>query len=142
MSNYHLEDRTEIIVRFNEADPLGIVWHGHYLRYFEDGRESFGKKYGIAYLDCYREGFAVPVVSVHCDYKKPTRYGSTVIVVTTFKNTPAAKLNFDYQILDSETNALIATGYTTQVFVDAKSFQLQLTNPDFFEKWKKTWDLE
>ena len=43
--------RIEMAVRFNEADPLGIVWHGHYIRYFEDGREDFGKKYGLAYLD-------------------------------------------------------------------------------------------
>ena len=35
-----LTGRTEILVRFNEADPLGIVWHGHYIRYFEDGREE------------------------------------------------------------------------------------------------------
>ncbi len=38
-----LVSTTEVLVRFNEADPLGIVWHGHYIRYFEDGREDFGK---------------------------------------------------------------------------------------------------
>ncbi|MFP3594736.1 acyl-CoA thioesterase, partial [Chryseobacterium sp. SIMBA_038] len=27
----------EVRVRFNETDPLGIVWHGHYIVYFEDG---------------------------------------------------------------------------------------------------------
>jgi len=37
-----LNSTTKIQVRFNEADPLGIVWHGHYIRYFEDGREAFG----------------------------------------------------------------------------------------------------
>jgi hypothetical protein len=37
-----LIEKTAIPVRFNEADPLGIVWHGHYIRYFEDGREAFG----------------------------------------------------------------------------------------------------
>ena len=47
--------RTEILVRFNEADPLGIVWHGHYIRYFEDGREAFGNQYGIGYLDFYKK---------------------------------------------------------------------------------------
>ena len=56
-------------VRFNEADPLGIVWHGHYLRYFEDGREDFGKTYGLSYLDFYQHRIAVPVVSVDCQYK-------------------------------------------------------------------------
>ena len=36
-----LTDRKEIIVRFSEVDSMRIVWHGNYLKYFEDGRESF-----------------------------------------------------------------------------------------------------
>ncbi len=137
-----LTDQTEVIVRFNEADPLGIVWHGHYLRYFEDGREAFGKRYGVSYLDFYREGLAVPVVSVHCDFRKPLRYGDTVIVESTFVNSAAAKMRFEYRMFESESKALVATGYSVQVFVDAKTFDLQLTMPAFFEAWKKKWNLE
>ena len=58
--------KTEVLVRFNEADPLGIVWHGHYIRYFEDGREDFGKQFGIGYLDFYKNGLVIPVVNVDC----------------------------------------------------------------------------
>jgi acyl-CoA thioester hydrolase len=76
-----LSEDTEVVVRFNEADPLGIVWHGHYLRYFEDGREAFGKVHGISYLDCLRNDVAVPVVSVQCDYANPLRYGVQVWVL-------------------------------------------------------------
>src|SRR3954465_6228998 len=98
-----LTERVEILVRFNEADPLGIVWHGHYIRYFEDGREAFGKKYELSYLDVYKQGFAVPVVSVQCDYKRPLRYGERVLVECTYHNTPAAKLKFSYRLFDAET---------------------------------------
>ena len=136
-----LQEDTEVVVRFNEADPLGIVWHGHYIRYFEDGREAFGKKYGVSYLDFYREGIAVPVVSVQCDYKKPLRYGERVIVRCTYEATPAAKLRFNYNVYEADTQELVATGSTVQVFVDGKTFQLQLTVPEFFETWKKKWGL-
>ena len=139
--NNKLTDRLEVKVRFNEADPLGIVWHGHYIRYFEDGREAFGKKYEIAYLDFFREGFAVPVVSIQCDYKKPLRYGESVIVETTYIETPAAKLKFSYRIFEADTKELVATGSSVQVFVEAKTFHLQLTMPPFFETWKKKWNL-
>lgn len=128
---------TEVIARFNEADPLGIVWHGHYIRYFEDGREAFGKEHGIAYMDFYRHGIAVPIVSVHCDFKKPLKFGDTMIVETMYHNSPAAKIMFDYKVFQKRTNDLVATGSTVQVFVDAKTFQLQLTMPEFFEKWKE-----
>lgn len=136
-----LKDQTEVIVRFNEADPLGIVWHGHYVRYFEDGREAFGKRFGISYLDFYHQGLAVPVVSVQCDFKKPLRYGDSVIVESTFINSAAAKMKFEYKIFESRSNALVATGSSLQVFVDVKTFALQLTIPAFFEAWKKKWNL-
>src|SRR6187549_469324 len=89
-----LQEETEVAVRFNEADPLGIVWHGHYIRYCEDGREAFGKRYGVSYLDFYKQGYAVPVISIQCDYKKPLRYGERVIVSCFYDDTPAAKLKF------------------------------------------------
>lgn len=134
-----LQEKTEVVIRFNEADPLGIVWHGHYIRYFEDGREAFGKRYGITYLDFYRNDLVVPVVSVQCDFKKPLRYGHTVIVESTYHESLAAKIKFTYRILQSETLELVATGHSVQVFVDAKTFQLHLVIPDFFEEWKKKW---
>ena len=130
---------TEVTLRLNEAEPLGIVWHGHYLRYFEDGREAFGNQYGLSYLDFYRNGLAVPVVSVQCDYKKPLRYGDKVIVETTWQPTPAAKLLFTYRVLESSSRALVATGSTVQVFVDVKTFELRLTVPEFFESWLNKW---
>ncbi|MEO7176777.1 MAG: acyl-CoA thioesterase [Saprospiraceae bacterium] len=131
---------SEIQVRFNEADPLGIVWHGHYIRYFEDGREDMGKQYGISYLDFYNNQLAVPVVSVHCEYKKPLKYGNSVIVQTIYKPCAAARLDFDYKIFDEKHKQLVATGYSSQVFVDIKTFVLQLTLPPFFEAWKIKWD--
>lgn len=137
-----LKHQTEVTVRFNEADPLGIVWHGHYIRYFEDGREAFGKRFGISYLDFYQKGIVVPVVSVQCDFKKPLRYGDSVIVETTYLNTAAAKLKFDYKMFETRTNTLVAVGSSVQVFVDAKTFQLQLTLPDFFADWKKSQNLK
>lgn len=129
--------RTEVAVRFNEADPLGIVWHGHYIRYFEDGREAFGKKYGCSYLDFYKNGLVVPIVKVDCDYKKSLRYGDTVIVEATYHPTTAAKIVFHYQLFNAQTNELVAKGSTTQVFLDTSSNLLQLATPDFFVEWKK-----
>jgi acyl-CoA thioester hydrolase len=137
-----LTHQTEVTVRFNEADPLGIIWHGHYIRYFEDGREAFGKQFSVAYLNFYKQGLAVPIVSVNCDYKKPLRYGDTVIVETTYVDSRAAKLKFDYKIFQKQTGELVATGSTLQVFVNVKTFELQLTVPLFFEQWKKKWGFD
>jgi len=131
-----LSDRAVILVRFNEADPLGIVWHGHYIRYFEDGRESFGTQYGISYLDFFNAGLIVPIVSIECDYKRSLRFGEKVIVETIFIPCEAAKMKFRYKLFKSGSGELVATGSSVQVFLDREKSLLQLTNPPFFEAWK------
>jgi len=136
-----LSTRTEVLVRFNEADPLGIVWHGHYIRYFEDGREAFGNMHGLGYLEVYKHGFVIPVVSVQCDYKRSLRYGDRVIVETKFIPSEAAKMKFTYRLFNAATNELVATGSSVQVFLDKEGSVLQLSNPPFFEEWKKKQDL-
>jgi acyl-CoA thioester hydrolase len=133
----NLECKTEIRVRFNEADPLGIVWHGHYIRYFEDGREDFGIRYGVGYMDFYHNGLVVPVVHVDCAFKKSLRYGDTVIIETTFIPCDAAKIQFSYRLFNQKTQEIVATGRSVQVFLDREHSALQLLNPPFFEDWKK-----
>ena len=136
-----LINRTEILVRFNEADPLGIVWHGHYIRYFEDGRESFGREHNLGYLHVYKLGYITPVVSVQCDYKKSLRFGDTVIIDTIFDPCEAAKIKFRYRLYNAATTELVATGSSVQVFLDKEHSVLQLNNPPFFEKWKDQQEL-
>lgn len=132
-----LTERANILVKFNEADPLGIVWHGHYIRYFEDGREAFGEKYGLRYLDIFNYGYTVPVVKVECNYKRSLRYGDRVIVEVNYVDTPAAKIKFTYSLYNPATSELVADGSSVQVFLDTATSSLQLTIPPFFEAWKK-----
>ena len=132
-----LKHTTEVLVRFNEADPLGIVWHGHYIRYFEDGREAFGIANGIGYLEVYNRGYIIPVVSVHCEYKKSLRYGDKLVVETEYAPCDAARLHFNYRLYNSASREVVATGYSVQVFLSRQDSLLQLTNPPFFEEWKK-----
>jgi acyl-CoA thioester hydrolase len=127
----------EIAVKFSDVDMLGVVWHGNYIRYFEDGREAFGKQYGLGYMDVYNAGFIVPIVNVNCDYKRFLRYEDKVIIETVYTPTESAKINFAYRLLNAQTGELIVKGSTVQVFVHRDTFELQLTNPDFFLDWKQ-----
>ncbi len=124
-------------VRFNETDSLGITWHGHYVTYFEDGREAFGAAFGLHYLDIFNNGFVAPIVNLNCDFKKMLKYGDSVLVETTYEDNHAAKIIFKYKLMNAETKEIVATGSTTQVFLDVVAQKLQLQQPDFFIAWKK-----
>lgn len=127
--------KSEIRVRFNETDPLGIVWHGNYITYFEDGREAFGREHGISYLDVQASGFVTPIIKSTCEHKLPLRYGDIATIETTYVNSPAAKMIFKYKIYNPQGD-LVCTGETIQVFVSDKD-ELSLLIPEFFEDWKR-----
>lgn len=124
----------QIRVRFNETDPLGIVWHGYYLHYFEDGREAFGRQFGLSYLDVKNKGFATPIIKTTTEHKHPLVYGDLATVETTFVNNPAAKLIFRY-VIKNEANVVVCVGETVQVFTDINTGILAI--PQFFKDWKQ-----
>lgn len=135
-----LINRIEIPVRFSENDPMGIVWHGNYLRYFEDGRESFGKQYGISYMDYYNNQIMAPIVKISCEYKRSLRFGDTGIIETEYEYTEAAKIIFKYRILNKDTGELSVAGSSMQVFTDMQG-NLLFTHPEFYTRWKLRWGL-
>lgn len=125
-------------IRFSEVDSMKIVWHGSYPLYFEDAREAFGKKFGLEYMDIYGHGFYAPLVDLSFKYKKPITYGMRPEITITYRETDAAKIVFDYEITDTETGDLLATGHSVQVFMDL-DYQLVWYTPSFYEEWKKRW---
>lgn len=127
-------------IKFSDVDSMAVVWHGHYIRFFEDGREAWGKKYGLTYLDVNKHQFFTPIVSMHCEHISPLEYGDTAIIESTFVDSPAAKIFFDYKIYRKRDGALSAIGETTQVFLDVNR-ELYIAMPDFYEQWKKKWKL-
>ena len=128
---------SKVRVRFVETDPLGIVWHGNYIQYFEDGREAFGRHHGISYLNQKEYGYATPIVKSSSEHKLPLRYGDVATIKTTYVDSRAAKMVFRYEVFNQD-DLLVCTGETVQVFVDRLGEgELSLTIPEFFKEWKK-----
>lgn len=69
-----LKASKEFEIRFSEVDSMNVVWHGSYPLYFEDAREAFGKKFGLAYMCFFDHGYFAPLVELTFHYKKPIKY--------------------------------------------------------------------
>jgi acyl-CoA thioester hydrolase len=132
-----LSIETTLQIRFSDTDAMGVVWHGNYLRFFEDGREAFGEKYGLEYLDVYNSGYFTPIVKTDINYKNSIYYGDQVKMITRFVNNRSAKIVFEYELINIDSGLIIASGSTTQVFLSVKERELRLDNPDFYLKWKQ-----
>lgn len=136
-----LVNKTQIRVRFSEVDSMSVVWHGEYARYLEDGRESFGREFGIGYLDICNAGYAVPIVELNLRYKQSLVYGDTLLIETRYIPTDAAKILFEYTIYRESDQAVAAVASSTQVFIDKSTGELVLNTPEFYKEWKRKWNI-
>lgn len=133
-----LTSSKDIEIRFSEVDMMKVVWHGAYPLYLEDAREAFGDEYGLTYEGYIDNQYYAPIVDMQIQYKFPLRYGVKARIDITYRPTEAAKIVFDYEIRDKETNLLYCKARTIQVFMDM-DYNLVLLNPEFFENWKAKW---
>ena len=141
-SEASLVNKTSLRVRFSEVDSMQIVWHGEYVRYFEDGREAFGREFaGLGYMDIYASGYTAPIVELHLQYRKPLKVNDTAVVETRYIATEAAKVCFEYTIRSATDGEVVAEGSSTQVFLDSRG-ELQLLAPEFYRKWKERWEVK
>ena len=119
---------------------MNVVWHGAYPLYFEDAREEFGRKYKLEYLRIADFGFFAPLVDLQFHYRKPLTYGMKPRIDIIYRPTESAKIVFDYEIYDTATGDLMATGTSVQVFMDM-DYQLVWSTPEFYKEWKKMWNV-
>ncbi len=132
-----LTDICRVRVKFSETDAMQRVWHGSYVTYFEDGRESFGRHYpGIGYADIQRSGIYAPVYDLHVRYLAPLVVNDVAEIHTRYVPKPGARLDFEYEVYREEGHVLCATGSTTQLFIDPAG-QLLLDLPDYYVRWKE-----
>lgn len=129
--------RTTRKVRFEELDPLRIVWHGRYVSYFEDGRVAFGRKYGLSYDQFMKNRIAAPIVSLHIDYMKPLGFDEEITIQAILHWCTALRLNFEFTVLDSSGNQA-AKGYSIQLLTDIQG-NLLFEAPDWIEDFRNQW---
>jgi acyl-CoA thioester hydrolase len=133
-----LRGRALRTVRFQEADPMGVVWHGHYPEFLEDGRVVLGKALGLDYADFYREGLKAPIVRLEIEYRSPLVLGDTFAVETSLLWTEAVRLDHEYVIRRQPDGRLIATAMTIQLLLD-RGNAVCLFWPDYFQRLRQDW---
>lgn len=133
-----LEAAVERVVRFDEVDALGIVWHGRYASYFEDARVALGDRYGIGYYEFLAAGLVVPVKQMGVDYAAPLRFKERCRITARLHWSAAARLNFSYMITNMD-GAPLTTGYTVQLFCDKRGEPF-VFKPDFYTAFCVRWE--
>lgn len=132
-----LEDICRIRVKFSELDMMQRAWHGSYVTYFEDGRESFGRHYpGIAYRDMQQAGIYAPIYDLHVRYYAPLEMDDVAEIHTRYVHKRGARLDYQYEIYRERDHVLCVSGSTTQLFIDPEG-ELMVDLPDYYRRWQE-----
>ncbi len=117
----------DIPVRFAECDPYGVVWHGHYVLYFEHAREALTGRFGFTAARALEMGYRVPVTRMELRYRAPAKPDQLVRVTARLRSPSVARLVMDYEVR-SESGELLVSGETEQVVINREG-ELLLTLP-------------
>ena len=67
------------------TDHAGVMWHGSYLNFLEEGRIDALDKVGFSYSKLSKKGFEIPVISIQLRYKISFIHGEKILLLSQFK---------------------------------------------------------
>jgi acyl-CoA thioester hydrolase len=115
----HVDTRTR--VRYAETDQMGIAHHANYLVWFEIGRTDLCRATGFPYDEIERRGYVLVVTEIGCRYRTAFRYDDEVLIRTSLAEVGSRAMTFAYELYDGEETELRASGFSSHLWLDAKS---------------------
>ena len=107
-------------VRYSETDQMGTFYNSRALEWFECGRTELLRRLGVPYAEMERQGYMLPLVEAHVEYRGRARYDDLLRMTTTAAMTGKARIRFDIQIVQDGGGAGVAEGYTIHAITNGQ----------------------
>jgi acyl-CoA thioester hydrolase len=105
-------------VPFADTDAMGIVYHGHYLRYLEIARIAWMDAHDRPYREYVAGGFHFATTRVEVDYLRPVEFDDVIEVTTWVDWVRGASLAMAYEL--TVAGRRTARAHTEHAFVDKR----------------------
>ncbi len=112
-------------VQYYETDKMGITHHSNYIRWMEEARIAFLAGIGWEYSKMEEMGIVSPVLSVSCEYKKPTTFSDKVTIFVTVKEFKGVRLYLSYE-MKNEAGDTVCVGQSSHAFFDTEGKPLRV----------------
>lgn len=120
--------QVQVQVPFHDLDPAGIVWHGHYAKYFELARCALLESFDYNYPQMAASGYSWPVIDLRVRYIRPVLFAQQLNVSASLLEWHF-RLRIGYRITDAATGERLTEGATVQVAVDLETRRMCLPSP-------------
>ena len=136
-----IKRRTRITPKLYELDMQGVVYNGHYFKWFDQARFEIIMEM-ISIDEILETGLTFMIAENHCEYKNYVSYGDPLIMTTSHRIQPVyqGRLVFHHSIIHEKTKAEIVNGYSNLIVVNQKTKQLIKEIPDFI--WQRYLNLQ
>ena len=101
---------------------MGVVYHAHFLDYFEAARTEAFRTLGMAYRTLEERGIMMPVVEADVRYRRPARYDDRLAIETRLPREDASpvRLPTRYRVRRVEEETVLVEGDVTLCFMAAE----------------------
>jgi len=120
-----------IDVPFHDVDSMFVVWHGHYLKYFEIARCQLLAQFNYNYNAMRDSGYAWPIIESYVRYAHGIVFDQQIRVRATLKEWEN-RLKIEYQIFDVKSGKRLTKGFSSQVAVCMETGEMCFQSPSVF----------
>ena len=120
-------------VQYYETDKMGVTHHSNYIRFMEEARVSFLRSIGYSYEKMEEQGIISPVVSVLCDYKKPTTFADEIEISVSVLKLTRARLTLSYTMISGDAVVCVAQSSHCFLSPNGRPMNIQKNCPQFYE---------
>ncbi|MHC4392342.1 MAG: acyl-CoA thioesterase [Planctomycetota bacterium] len=124
---------TDIRVRLNETDAVGVVFHGNYFTYMDVGRVDYLRNLDLMEQGRPIKGFDNVVAHSSCDFRAPARYDDALVIHVRIASISRTSFRFECAFYRKRTGELLASGESIHVAVDLETMK-PVPVPDFFRE--------
>ena len=121
------------IVLPQHSDHAGVMWHGTYFNWLEEGRINALSKAGINYFDLTKKGFELPLINTSIKYILPLRLGDNITVESYFDICKSPKIKI-YSKFINNSRKVMTIAEVNLVLVDKNNFSIIRKRPEFLSK--------
>ena len=125
--------KIEKIVLPQHADHAGVMWHGTYFNWLEEGRINALLEVGISYFELTKKGFDLPLINTSIKYKSPLFLGEKIIIESVFNIGKSPKINVISKFINQK-NQTLTIAEVNLVLINKLNFSIIRKRPDFLSK--------
>lgn len=121
-------------VPFHDLDPLNMVWHGNYLKYFDVARMALFDKCGIDLFEYFeRTSYLFPVIKTTTKHVISLRHRDEFICRAAVLEA-RIKIVMDFEIRRAGSTEICAKGRSEQVAVKHPEMEMSFEIPEDIRK--------